>query len=354
MKAPFKFLEKANVRLDKNKLALKNRLTQTVVTTLRYVFLIGMSFVMVYPVLFILSEAFKGPQDVYDSTVNWLPKHFSNLSMEIGLHILDFSASLMNTIIVVLPSVLLQLVSSLLAGYGFARFKFRGKSILFAILIFTIIVPVQTYMIPLYSGFANFDFFGIGSLIGLFTGGETLYINLFGLELVIEPTVNLLQNNSPIPFYLMAGLGAGIRSGLYIFMLRQFFVGMPRELDEAASIDGCGPFAVFVKVMLPNAIPMMVTILVFSMVWYWNDYYLSGMFFDQSTPLSLRLAIESENVGYLVHKATLPEKWKSDYEILKKGVLAAGCLVTIAPPLFLYIFAQRYFTEGLERSGIVG
>ena len=335
MKAP-KFLENANVRLDKNKLALKHRGTQFTVSLLRYAFLIGMSFVMVYPVLFILSEAFKGGQDVYDSTVVWLPKHYSTRAAEIAIHILDFKASIMNSVTIVLPSVFLQLISSLLAGYGFARFKFRGRSILFAVLIFTIIVPVQTYMIPLYSGFKNFDIFGIGSLIGLFTGEKV--------------TINLLNSN--VPFYLMAGLGAGIRSGLYIFMLRQFFVGMPRELDEAASIDGCGPFAVFVKVMLPNAIPMMVTIMVFSMVWYWNDYYLSGMFFEQTTPLSLKLAMESDATALL--SSNVPEEMKSDYQILKKGVLACGCLLTIAPPLILYIFAQRFFTEGLERSGIVG
>lgn len=335
MKAP-KFLENANVRLDKNKLALKHRGTQFTVSLLRYAFLIGMSFVMVYPVLFILSEAFKGAQDVHDSTVVWLPKHYSLRASEIAIHILDFKESITNSVLIVLPSVFLQLISSLLAGYGFARFKFRGKSVLFAVLIFTIIVPIQTYMIPLYSGFKNFDIFGIGSLIGLFTGEKV--------------TVNLLNSN--VPFYLMAGLGAGIRSGLYIFMLRQFFVGMPRELDEAASIDGCGPFAVFVKVMLPNAIPMMVTIMVFSMVWYWNDYYLSGMFFEQTTPLSLKLAMESDATSFLA--SNVPEEMKSDYQLLKKGVLACGCLLTIAPPLILYIFAQRFFTEGLERSGIVG
>jgi len=336
MKAPFKFLENANVRLDKNKLALKNKGTRFTVSTLRMIFLIGMSFVMVYPVLFILSEAFKGAQDVHDSTVVWLPKHYSMRAMEIAMHILDFKDSITNTVVVTLPSVVLQLVSSLLAGYGFARFKFRGRSILFAVLIFTIIVPIQTYMIPLYAGFRNFDYFGIGSLIGLFTGKPL--------------TANLLNTNTP--FYLMAVLGAGIRSGLYIFMLRQFFVGMPRELDEAASIDGCGPFAVFVKVMLPNAIPMMVTIVVFSLVWYWNDYYLSGMFFEETTPLSLKLAIESKSAELLANN--VPAEMKNDYQILKQGILACGCLLTITPPLILYIFAQRYFTEGLERSGIVG
>ena len=336
MKAPFKFVENATVVLDRNKLALKNRGTQFIVSLLRTVFLIGMSFVMVYPVLFILSAAFKGMQDVYDPTVVWIPKNFTWRSMEVALAMLDFESSVIRTLQVTLPSVLLQLVSSLLAGYGFARFKFRGRNVLFALLIFTIIVPVQTYMIPLYVGFRNFDFFGIGSLIGLITGDKL--------------TVSLLNTN--LPFYLTAGLGAGIRSGLYIFMLRQFFMGMPRELDEAASIDGCGPLQVFLKVMLPNAIPMMVTIMVFSLVWYWNDYYMSSMFFDQLPPLSQKLAEVSDAASLM---AGLPDFIQvGEFSIIKEGVLACGCLLTILPPLILYIFAQRYFTEGLERSGIVG
>ena len=222
--------------LEKNKSALKNKAGRTVVSTLRYAFLIGMSFVMVYPVLFILSAAFKNIQDVYDPTVVWLPKNFSLEPLKLALEVLDFENSIMRTLSVTLPSVFLQLISSLLAGYGFARFRFRGKNVLFALLIFTIIVPVQTYMIPLYVEFKNFDYFGIGSLIGLFTG-KTLQTSLV---------------NSNLPFYIMAALGAGIRSGLYIFMLRQFFMGMPKELDEAASIDGCSPLQTFLKVMLPH------------------------------------------------------------------------------------------------------
>jgi multiple sugar transport system permease protein len=151
----------------------------------------------------------------------------------------------------------------------------------------------------------------------------------------------------------MAMFGAGIRSGLYIFMLRQFFIGMPKELDEAASIDGCGPLQVFTKVMIPNAIPMMVTILVFSLVWYWNDYYLSSMFFDALPPLSQKLADVSVQASFnsISGISGLNQK---EFDLIKEGVMACGCLVTIIPPLVLYIFAQRYFTEGLERSGIVG
>lgn len=320
---------------DKNKLALKNKSTRGIVNVLRYAFLIGMSFVMVYPVLFILSAAFKNIQDVYDPTVVWLPKNFSLEPLKLALEVLDFENSIMRTLSVTIPSVLLQLISSLLAGYGFARFSFRGKNILFALLIFTIIVPVQTYMIPLYVEFKNFDYFGIGSLIGLFTGAP-LYTSLV---------------NTNLPFYVTAALGAGIRSGLYIFMLRQFFMGMPRELDEAASIDGCGPFQVFVKVMLPNAIPMMVTIVVFSLVWYWNDYYLSSMFFNNNPPLSQKLTELSTLLDFSGQVTTIT---KQELVFLKEGILACGCLVTVLPPLILYIFAQKFFTEGLERSGIVG
>mgnify|MGYP002516592164 CR=1 FL=1 len=335
MKALTQFFQNVTVQVDKNRLAWQNRGTQFVVSLLRTVFLIGMSFVMVYPVLFILSEAFKGVEDVYDSSVVWLPKHYSLRAFEVALQMLDFKNSIVRTLQIVVPSTLLQLVSSLLAGYGFARFKFRGKTVLFAILIFTIIVPIQTYMIPLYVGFTNLNFLGIGPIMTLITGQK----------------LNVL--NSPVPFYLMAMFGAGIRSGLYIFMLRQFFIGMPKELDEAASIDGCGPLQVFTKVMIPNAIPMMVTILVFSLVWYWNDYYLSSMFFDALPPLSQKLADVSVQASFnsISGISGLNQK---EFDLIKEGVMACGCLVTIIPPLVLYIFAQRYFTEGLERSGIVG
>lgn len=320
---------------DNNRLTIKNRVVRRVVSILRLVFLIGMSFVMLYPVLYILSAGFKSLQDVYDPTVVWLPKNFSWQSMTLALDVLDFAKSVSRTLAMTVPSVLLQMVSSLLAGYGFARFKFPGRKVLFALLIFTIIVPVQTYMIPLYVGFKNFDYFGIGSLIGLMTGQPL--------------TTSLVDSN--VPFYLMAMLGAGIRSGLYIFMLRQFFVGMPRELEEAASIDGCGPLQVFVRIMLPNAVPMMVTIMVFSLVWYWNDYYLSSMFFNTTFPLSVKL---TELNSLLTYSNQVSGIANQELLFMKEGILACGCLLVILPPLILYIFAQKFFTEGLERSGIVG
>ena len=134
-------------------------------------------------------------------------------------------------------------------------------------------------------------------------------------------------------------------------MLRQFFRNMPKELEEAAMIDGCGPLRTFTRIMLPNAVPMIATVLVFSLVWYWNDYYLSSMFYNGVFPVSVNL---TELSGLLSFSNQVSGIAEQELMFMREGILACGCLVTILPLLILYIFAQRFFTEGLERSGIVG
>ena len=180
------------------RLAINHTAARVFTVILRTVFLVGMCFVMLYPVLFMISSGFRNLQDVYDPTVVWLPKHWTLDSLKLAATAMDYGESIVMTLVTVIPSVLLQLITVLLAGYGFARFHFRGRGLLFGLLIFTIIVPVQSYIIPLFSTFTNFDFFGIGSLVGLFTG-EKLTISLI---------------NKPVVFYLQAFLGMGIRSGL--------------------------------------------------------------------------------------------------------------------------------------------
>lgn len=325
----------ATTGLARRRLAIQFTTVRVLTVLLRTVFLIGMSFVMLYPVLFMLSSGFKSLQDVYDPTVVWLPKSFSLQAMRLAVQVMDYGRAIGKTLAMTLPSVLLQLVCVLLAGYGFARFQFRGKSLLFGLLIFTIIVPVQSYIIPLYVGFRHFNFFGIGALIGLFTG-QAASVNLLDTHLV---------------FYIQAALGMGIRSGLYIFILRQFFRGMPTELEEAAMIDGCGPLRTFTRIMLPNAGPMIATVLVFSLVWYWNDYFLSSMFYRSSFPVSVNLTSLS---SLLSTSNAVTGVASQELMFMKESILACGCLITIFPLLVLYIFAQRFFTEGLERSGIVG
>ncbi|MDD2361626.1 MAG: carbohydrate ABC transporter permease [Oscillospiraceae bacterium] len=302
----------------------------------RMIFLIGMCFVMLYPVLFILSSAFKTLADIYNPSVVWIPRSFNLQPLKIAMDIMQYPTAILKSIRITVVSVGLQLIAVLLAGYGFARFKFPGRRLLFGLLIFTIIVPVQSYIIPLYVNLKNFDFFGIGTLIGFITGTPL--------------TKNLLDTN--LLFYLQAIFGMGIRSGLCIFIIRQFFKNMPVELEEAATIDGCGPFGTFLKVMIPNTLPLITTVTVFSVVWYWNDFFLSSMFFRAEFPVSVNLTFlstlltTSDNVVSGISSQELL--------LLKEPILASGCLITILPIILMYVFAQRYFTEGVERSGIVG
>jgi len=320
--------------MDNMKMMSKQR-KKRINSLTRALFLIGIGFVMVYPVVFMLSTAFKSIFDVYDPTVVWLPKYFSLQPLSLAGQVLNYWDSIKTTIGITLPSVVLQVATALLAGYGFARFEFKENKLLFGLLIFTIIVPPQAYIMPLYVSFGRFDYFGIGSLIGQITGKPL--------------TTNLLNTNTP--FYLQAVLGAGIRSGLYIFIIRQFFINIPNELEEAAMIDGCGPLKTFLRIMLPNAVPLIATISVFSIVWYWNDFVFSSIFFTDKFPISVNLTF----LNSLLSTSNLTGGLSSqELVFLKEPILAAGALITILPLIILYIFAQRYFTEGIERSGIVG
>jgi len=321
--------------LTSSRKASHTKAIKRIVAVCRFVFLVGMSYVMLYPVLFMLSSGFQSIGDVFDPTVSWVPHEFSLQPIQLAMSVMDYSNALVKTLVMTLPSVILQLVSTLLAGYGFARFKFRGSKILFAILIFTIIVPTQSYIIPLYVNLSNFDFFGIGSLIGLFTG-KTVGINLL---------------NTDFLFWLMAILGAGIRSGLYIFIVRQFFRNLPTELEEAAEIDGCGPLMTFWRIMLPNAASLLATVCVFSVVWYWNDYYLSSMFYKSEFPLSVNLTTLH---SLLTTSNMVSGMSTQELTFLREPIIACGCLIAIAPLILFYLLAQRFFTEGLERSGVVG
>lgn len=301
----------------------------------RFLFLLGMAYVLLYPVLFLLSNAFRDPIDRLDPTVIWLPKHVTLNNFVLADQVLDFAGSMGRTLMMTLPSVIIQVFICMLVGYGFARFKFKEKELLFSMLIFTIIVPVNTIIIPLYVNFRYFDFLGIGQLMGLFTGTPV--------------TVNLLGENANYVFYILSFFGMGIRSGLYIFIARQFFRGMPAELEEAAFVDGCGPFATYFRIMVPNIGSAMLVIILFSLVWHWNDYYMSVTFFAQDYPLSVGLTVLTERLSTMAQNLRA-----EDIALMRSSILEAACLLVIGPILVLYIVMQRYFTESITRAGIVG
>ena len=148
--------------------------------------------------------------------------------------------------------------------------------------------------------------------------------------------------------YLPAAMGNGIRAGLMIFIFRQFFKGLPKELEDAAYLDGCGPLRTFVQVMIPNASSSFLTVFLFSVVWYWNDYYVSSTFFTKNQTIALML----KNLSTLLSQQLFNNADVSPREQIVW--MEAGCLISILPILIMYVFLQKYFTEGIERSGLVG
>lgn len=301
----------------------KKRLREIIWPFFRFFILFGLGFVILYPLIYMLSCAFRESSDMTDPTVMWITRHYTLDIIRETINAMDFGNTLLNTLKLNIGCSVVQVISCAITGYGFARFKFRGKSIMFGIVIMMILVPAQIISLPLYT---QFRYFGIK---GIFS-------------------INLIDSMACM--YLPAATGNGIRSGLMILIFRQFFRGMPKELEDAAYLDGCGPFGTFLRVMMPNALSSLLTVFLFSVVFYWNDYYVSSTFFTNNKTVSLMLKNLSSQLSLMLFNDATVQISEREQIVW----MEAGCLVSIMPILIMYIFLQKYFTEGIERSGIVG
>ncbi|MBQ8195040.1 MAG: carbohydrate ABC transporter permease [Oscillospiraceae bacterium] len=290
----------------------------------RFVIVFGLSFVILYPILYMISTSLRPQAEMHDPSVMWIPKtiRFENF-VEIW-NAIDYPNTLWNTLVLNIVSSVLQVATCAMTGYGFARFKFKGKNLLFGLVILQIIVPTQIILIPQYMQFRYFDVFGI-------------------FNALLGDSIRLVDTNWSM--YIPAFFCNGIRAGLFIYLFRQFFRGLPKELEDAAYLDGCGPFKTFISVMVPNAASSFLTVFIFSIVWYWNDYYVSSMYFTQGNTISLKI----DSIANLISMYLYNEiRNASDFIVW----MEAGCLLAIAPIVIMYIFLQKYFTEGIERAGL--
>ncbi len=299
----------------------------------RQLFMLGISYVVLYPLLYMVSNAFKPVEQYYDPSVVWLPKSLTLENFEIVGMVMDIGAVLKNTIIIELLPALLSVIMCMMIGYGLARFRFRGKTLIVACVILTIIVPQQTIASSLYSSFRYFDFLGILSFLHQYIPAVDA-INLIG-----TPWVTILP----------ALLGVGLKSGIFIFIYMQFFTGLPRELQEAAAIDGCSEFRTFAEIIVPTAKNIIIAVLLMAVVWNWNDYYTPAMFIRTKDTIATAMASFQANLENLHNMGT----GMSSIQTAQTQIQAA-CLITIAPLIVLYIFLQKRFSEGIENSGLTG
>jgi len=298
----------------------------------RTVLLVGLSFVILYPIFKKITMAIRAKSDLYSPIVVWIPQNFSLENFKYAIEMMDYWRTLANTIFLCLLTTSLTLASCILAGYGFARLRFKGSNLLFAGVIFTILVPPTTIFVPLYFNLRNFTLMG---LIPLITGGKG---------------VNLMD--SYWPFILTSITANSFKSGLFIFIFRQFFRGIPRELEEAAYVDGAGVTRTFLSIMLPNAVPAITTVALFSFVWQWNDSFYTTMYLTSAKVMATQLASLPHNLQIRLIEM-LGGSAKADPFYLSM-VQDTGILLSMLPLIILYIFTQRYFVESIERTGIVG
>ena len=318
--------------LERNKKSegylLKKTVGNFIFRLLRAVLIFGLVFLILQPILNKISFSFMSEKDLYDATVISIPRRFTTANYELTAELMHYWKALINSTWISLLVAILQVFAATLVGYGFARFEFPLKKLWFACVILVIVIPPQTISSSQYLNFRFFDFLGI-------------------LKLLKREPINLL--NSVIPYSMLSVTCMGLKDGLYIYMIRQFFRGIPKELEEAAYVDGCGKLRTFLSIMLPDATPIVTSCFLFAFVWQWTDSFYTKMFLAKYDLLSKMLLGITERLNeYLSSHANVAQA-SSAYA---NAMISTGTLMAIVPLIIIYLFAQKGFVESLSQSGI--
>lgn len=308
---------------------LKKRIMAVCVSIVRFILLFGLCFLILQPILNKISVSFMTESDLYNPIVISIPEHFTTENYQLAAELMSYSEAIVNSLVISLTIAFLQIAMCTLVGYGFARFKFPLKNFWFACVIMVILIPPQTIASSLHLHFRFFDFFGIIQAFG----GTPL--NLRG---------------SAVPYYLMSAGCMGLKNGLYIYMIRQFFRNIPYDLEEAAYVDGCGTLRTFFRIMLPEAKPIITSCFLFAFVWQWTDGFYSKMFLGSVKLVSTGLARIVDSLGAYIQRITGALTTISI--AYANCILATGTLMIIVPLIVLYLFAQRAFVESISSTGI--
>ena len=348
---------KNKIKVEFDRTPLKERLKakflnfyffQTVVIKIfRFIFLLGIAYIVLFPFFSKIAGSFMAPEDFIDVTVRLIPKNFSIDIYKAIWTDLDYVEALANTTLISLLLALLQTFVCCVISYGLAKYKFKGNGLIFMLVMITMIIPHKTLQSSMSMNFTYFDIMGILSFLsgGASVGIESIDAVLSQIHVLdlAEHSINL--KNTIWPFIILAVTGLAFKNGLYIFMLRQFFRGIPDSLEESAYIDGSGDFRTFLQIILPMSVPMMITVFLFSFCWQWTDTFYTSMFFTNMKEAPLML---SQITG-------IPRSLDTEYagaSLYETAIRNTCGIMIIAPLVILYVFLQRYLVEGIERSGL--
>jgi multiple sugar transport system permease protein len=268
-----------------------------------HLILIAMSLVMIYPILWMIFSSLKETADIFNGS-SLLPKtwHFENYKNGwYGIPRMSFGNFFRNSAIICLSVIIGNIVSTSLVAYAFARLKYRLQSFWFAIMMITLMLPSQVTLIPQY-----------------------ILFNKLGWV------------NTYLPLIVPHFLGT---AAFFVFLLVQFIRGIPRELDEAAIVDGCNPFQIYWRIILPLCVPALITVAIFSFMWTWDDFFSQLIYINDvhkyTVPLSLRIFMDGSG--------------QSDW-----GPMLAMSVLSLVPSFIVFITCQRYFVQGIATTGIKG
>lgn len=325
-------IEKAK-GLDRIKQILKSkRLRKVVWAIVRTVLLTGLCFLVLYPILTLLITSLKSEQDMYDSTVIFIPRSLEFLNFIAMWNHMGAGNLMLNSIVSSLGLGILQMVSCTLVAYGLARFKFKGRGLIFALVIITLVIPVQLLADSMRLRYQNFNILTMFSMNSRYIYNTNQGLNLIGSWAV---------------FIAMSATAVMYRNGLYIFLLRQYFKNQPKELEEAAYIDGANTFRTFWQIMLPSAMPLLITVFLFAFVFQYNDAWYLKMLYPSAEVMANRIG----QAGYTYVTQVLDKQNDTAVQTIYDAV---AVILHITPLVILYVFCQQFFTQSIERSGMVG
>ncbi|MEP0807084.1 MAG: carbohydrate ABC transporter permease [Chloroflexota bacterium] len=284
-------------------------------SALLYALLIAIGFVYLYPLLFMFVTSLKSPSDLLNPMVQWVPTELYTGNYQKAYRVLNYPNTLMASILVsVVPSLLQTFVASVV-GYGLARYRFWGRNLVLLLILATFIIPPQNTLIPQMLAYKEQGLLG-----------------------------------SPWALILPAMLAQGYRSAIFILIFYQSFISLPKVLEEAARLDGASDLRIFLTIAVPSALPAFIVSFIFSVVWYWNETFLTSIFLEggvTTLPMQLSRFVQA-------YESLYPPGTVNIFDRLNEAVKMSGTFLNIAPLLVMYFLLQRWFVESVERTGITG
>ena len=318
----------------KKKLSTSNTWIKAIINIFRFILMLGVSYVIIYPFVTKIAGSFMSKEDVVDATVAIIPKHFTFDIYKYMVTENNYLEALLNTALLSLFCAIIQTLIACLIGYGLAKFKFKGNKVLMAAVVLTMVIPHRTMRMSLIQHFTDFDF---------------LKVNAWGYRGIIDIILGGAQldlANTFWPLIILSIFGLAFKNGLYIYLMRQFFKGVPDELEESAYIDGSGIIRTFMTIIIPLSVPMMITVFLFAFSWQWTDSFYVSLFYLDKT------AYQSFTNVYAIPQPFVEAIGKAGGSSFRAAIQNTASLMIIAPLVVVYLFCQKYIVQGIERSGL--